>query len=100
VVYANGEREPMKTDIYTKVVLTVIALALIGNLLKPVLTPSTVQAAGEGKFDHVQIVQGAVGLFFFDSKTSDLWHYGGISKETQILRFRLVELGQPIQQTQ
>ncbi|MFQ5796933.1 MAG: hypothetical protein ACE5JP_18085 [Candidatus Bipolaricaulia bacterium] len=34
----------MKIDTYTKVVLTVIALALVGLLLKPALPPRSVQA--------------------------------------------------------
>ena len=91
----------MKTDFYTKVVLTVIALALVGNLLKPVLTPPTVQAAGEGKFGHLQVLAGLGGLGFFDSKTGDLWEYSGIpGGEMNIKRSRLVELGQPLQKIQ
>ena len=90
----------MKIDLYTKVFLTVIDLALVGNLLKPVLKPSTVQAAGEGKFGHVQVLQGFMGLLFFDTKTGDLWLYnGGASpKESKVSRIKIVELGQPLQE--
>jgi hypothetical protein len=93
VVYANRERESMKTDFYTKVVLTVIALALVGNLLKPVVMPSAVQAAGVGKFEHL-IHFGLGG--FFDTKTGDIWEYrypdGSVAKH-----YILVEPGKPLQ---
>ena len=36
----------MKPDLYTKAVLTVIALLLAVNALRPVLTPLTVHATG------------------------------------------------------
>jgi hypothetical protein len=96
------ERACMKTDFYTKVILTVIALGLIGNFLQPVfLTPPPVQAAGEEKFGHVQMVTSQAGIGFFDTRTGDVWEYvGGISGTTNIKRSRLVALGQPIQKLQ
>ena len=36
----------MKTDAYTKLVLTVMAIVLVSNALKPVLNPETASAQG------------------------------------------------------
>ena len=87
----------MKTDLCTKVVLTVIALALIGNLLKPMLTPSAVQAKDGGKFEHVQSNVGLV-ISFFDTKTGNLWVYHKEGDQDKISEFKRVELGKPLQE--
>ena len=86
----------MKLDWYTKAVLTIIAFALVGNLLKPLITPPSVQAAGEGKFGHVQASVGFGGVLFFDTKTGDVWGYD-FPQGTLAGAFRLVELGKPLQ---
>jgi hypothetical protein len=86
----------MTLDWYTKAVLTVIALALVGNLLKPVLTPPTVQVAGEGKFEHLQASIGVGGPLLFDTKTGDLWLYN-FPDGTLAEKFKLVELGKSMQ---
>jgi len=65
----------MKIDLYTKIVLTVIALALTFNLLKPVLLPSDVEAQEDRKFGHLQVSISANRTYFFDTKTGDLWVY-------------------------
>jgi len=91
----------MKTDLYTKTVLTVIAVALMGIFLKPIVTPSTVQAVGVRKFGHLQSV-GAFGTTFFDTTTGGLWFHdiekmekgGNLPLFTQ---YQLVELGKPLQ---
>ena len=86
----------MNTDFYTKVILTVIDLALIGNLLKPVLTPSAVQAGSGDKFEHLQAISPTQ---FFDTKTGDVWGYeykGGVDLPLS-WQYRLVELGKPLQ---
>lgn len=67
----------MRLDVYTKVVLTVIALALLLIACKPLAQP--VGVAAEGPFAGVQFSPdtGNVGFWLFDAKTGDVWHYGG-----------------------
>jgi hypothetical protein len=64
----------MKTDLYTNIILTIIASALSGNFLRPIVTPSIVKAQGGGQFDNVQtgFIPGLGGpghfaQFLFDS---------------------------------
>jgi hypothetical protein len=84
----------MKIDFYTKLVLTVIALALDDNLLKLFLTPSTVQARDGGKFEHVQSSVGLI-ISFFDTKTGNLWLYHNEKGQAKISGFKLVEIKVP-----
>ena len=85
----------MKMDLYTKITLTIIALVLIGNLLKPVLSPSVVQAREEAKFSHLQYSINTEGVVvFFDTKTGNMWFYHD-EKPHAILK--LNELGKPLQ---
>lgn len=65
----------MKIDLYTKIVLTVIALALTFNLLKPVLLPSDVAAEEGKKYGHFQLSTAAGVVYFFNTETGDLWVY-------------------------
>jgi hypothetical protein len=87
----------MQLDGYTKVLLTIIALALLGNLLKPAATPSTVQAAGEGRFGQVQANFTTPGTFataFFDTHTGELAVYNADGSPAK--HYRLVEVGKPL----
>jgi hypothetical protein len=82
-------------DLYTKITLTIIALLLTGNLLKPVLSPSVVQAREEAKFSHLQYSISTEGVVvFFDPKTGNMWFYHD-EKPNSILK--LNELGKPLQ---
>lgn len=64
----------MKIDLYTKAVLTLIAIFLAIIALKP-LAASPVSAA-DGKFAHIQFSSfGQSGwVYFFDQRTGDLWN--------------------------
>jgi hypothetical protein len=73
----------MKIDTYTKIVLTIIALALIINIIMPITS------GGGGKFSHLQ-VYGMVE--FFDTTTGKIWHYDQRSGEYQFST-QLIELG-------
>jgi hypothetical protein len=85
----------MKMDLYTKITLTIIALLLMGNLLKSVLTPSVVQAREDAKFSHLQYSMSTAGVVvFFDTKTGNMWFYHD-EKPNSILK--LNELGKPLQ---
>lgn len=67
----------MRTDTYTKVVLTIVAsmLALIG--CKTVISPGKT-ASAEGPFAGVQFTSfySGVGVYvFFDPRTGEIWEY-------------------------
>lgn len=62
----------MKIDLYTKTILTLIAIFLMIVALRP-LIPGPVSAA-DGKFAHVQF-SGASS--FFDQRTGDIWNLWG-----------------------
>lgn len=88
----------MKPDFYTKAVLTIIALALMGHLLKPEVMPEAAPAAGEGKFGHVQAHFAISGTFvpaFFDTKTGGFAVYNADGSAAK--HYRLVEVGKPLQ---
>jgi hypothetical protein len=89
---SEGRRE-IKIDLYTKVVLTVIALALVGNLFRPVVMPGAAQAKDDGKFEYL-IHFGLAG--FFNTKTGDIWEYDYPSGNV-LRHYKLVEVGQPLQ---
>jgi hypothetical protein len=66
----------MRIDLYTKTVLTVIALLLAVIALKPVLQPQAVMA--QGNLSGVQFAPDmSGGSWFFDTHTGDIWHYSG-----------------------
>ena len=86
----------MRTDKYTKAVLTVIALLLAVIAGKTVISPEAT-ASAQGAFAGVQYTNG--GLSFFDSRTGEVWEYNYQSpaQGVQFMRkFRLTKLGQPL----
>jgi hypothetical protein len=59
----------MKTDTYTKAVLTIIAIALIVIGCRPILSPDTSRAGG--RYEHLQVTSdGHGGILIFDSENS------------------------------
>jgi len=96
----------MKPDLYTKAVLTVIALMLTVIACKTVITPTTT-ASAQGPFAGVQFVVDRGGFEFFDQRTGEVWEYfgsdgrlqsGGTSFKTgQLARtLKLTKPGQPM----
>jgi hypothetical protein len=85
----------MRIDLYTKTVLTVIALLLSVIALKPIFQPAPAMA--QGKFTGVEFASSSGRLFFFDSRTGHIWtyfHENGSGGEN----FTLTELGKPLTQ--
>ena len=64
----------MRIDLYTKVILTVIALLLAVFTLKPVLQPHAVMA--QGNFGGIQFSYSGGNHAFFNANTGDVWEYG------------------------
>jgi hypothetical protein len=76
----------MRIDLYTKIVLTLIAVCLLTIACKSVVQPIGVSA--EGPFAGVQFSGSMGGFWAFDTKTGDVWtftpqkcqHYGKITQ--------------------
>jgi hypothetical protein len=79
----------MKPDIYTKAVLTVIAIMLAVIACKPLISPDTT-ASAQGSFAGIQYAGGGQ---FFDTRTGEIWVY---TAEQLIVKQRLAKLGQPL----
>jgi len=83
----------MRIDLYTKVVLTIIALLLAVITVRPMLQPHTVVA--QGKFTGVEFSTTAVGGFYiFDPRSGDVWGYGVQGEPVQ--HYKLTTLGEPL----
>jgi hypothetical protein len=63
----------MRADVYTKTVLTLIALLLAVIALKPLVLP---QAAKADSFSSVQFSYSGGNQAFFNANTGDVWEYG------------------------
>jgi hypothetical protein len=85
----------MKPDLYTKAVLTVIALLLALIACKPLLSPETT-ASAQGALAGVQfstfVAEGNRTFAFFDSRTGEAWFYDGGDLKPNI-SVRLTKLG-------
>jgi len=82
----------MKPDLYTKAVLTVVALMLTVIVCKPLFSPDTT-ASAQGAFAGVQMN----GNEFFDTRNGDLWaFYSNGSVRRWEYEGRMTKLGQPL----
>jgi hypothetical protein len=84
----------MRIDLYTKIILTVIALLLAVIALTPFVQPQPAMA--QGSFNGVQMMSGEPNhLLFFNIRTGDIWRYNLIG---EFLNHRkLVELGKDLE---
>ena len=64
----------MRIDLYTKTILTLIALLLAVIALKPTFQPQTAMAAGN--FGGIQFSYSGGNHAFFNANTGDVWEYG------------------------
>ena len=87
----------MRIDLYTKAVLTVIAVFLAVIALKLIVQPQPV--AAEGAFSGVQInFDENGGMEFFDTRTGDIWRYGSYGSSQPVWNhLKLTQLGGPLQ---
>jgi hypothetical protein len=92
----------MKPDLYTKAVLTVIALMLTVIACKTVTGWETTASAQSALGEFAGVQSGASNTFF-DTGTGELFSYGviyddhGVAHEGQLTqKARLVKLGQPL----
>ena len=85
----------MKPDIYTKAVLTVIAVALIAIAFGPAVHPGMTAQAQSAQFAGVQYSDGN----FFDTRTGEVWVYQtccnvGADSGKYVAKMKLNKLGQ------
>jgi hypothetical protein len=64
----------MRVDLYTKTILTIIALLLAVVVLKPIFQPQPAMA--EGKYAAIQFSYSGGDHAFFDTRSGDVWEYG------------------------
>lgn len=85
----------MRIDLYTKAVLTVIALLLAVVACKDVSQPPGVAASGP--LAGVQFSATLGGLFAIDTNTGEMWMYGEDNKAKYA--GKITKLGDPIDVT-
>jgi hypothetical protein len=83
----------MRIDLYTKAVLTVIALLLAAIVFKQYISPNAV-ALAQGPFAGVQYSSDRGGPTFFDTRTGEVWAY--YIEGTVRNKYRVSKLGQPL----
>jgi hypothetical protein len=64
----------MRADIYTKTIITIIALLLAVIALKPLLLPQP--ALANGNYAGIQFSYSGGNHAFFNANTGDVWEYG------------------------
>lgn len=64
----------MRTDLYTKVIFTLIAVFLAVIVLQPMFQPPAARA--DGNWGHIQFSYSGGNHAFFDTHTGDVWEYG------------------------
>lgn len=79
----------MRIDFFTKTILTLIALLLAVNVLKPILQPQAAMA--DGPYNSVQFSYSGGSHAFFDTSSGDVWEYGDNGRFKQ--HYRVHELG-------
>ena len=82
----------MRPDLYTKALLTVIALLLLMIACNQYVSPATT-ASAQGPFAGLQYA-GPNSISFFDARTGEIWTYD--SDGSVGPHFRLTKLGQPL----
>jgi hypothetical protein len=82
----------MRTDTYTKAVLTVIAVFLGMLVFKQYVRPDVV-AQAQGGFAGVQVSPQQGQAYVFDSRTGDIVWYDG---PKVLVHRRLAKVGQPL----
>ncbi len=64
----------MRIDLYTKMILTLIALLLAVIALNPIFQPQSAMA--QGNYSAIQFSYSGGNHAFFDTRSGDVWEYG------------------------
>jgi hypothetical protein len=93
------ERTHMRTDTFTKIILSMIALFLGGIFLNQTHSPSTARAAeqAEGIFAHTLVVGQQGGFLTIDTQTGEIYqYYADVKWHAPELHGKLEKVGSPI----
>jgi len=87
----------MKPDLYTKIVLSIIAFVVTVIACKSVVSPETT-ATAQVSFAGVQFTSTYGTNTFFDTRTGEVWVYHGNDEAPGqlIVKFKVTKLGQPL----
>jgi hypothetical protein len=88
----------MRIDLYTKTVLTIIALMLTAIVCKTFFNPETT-ASAQGPFAGVQYSRVGAIYSFFDTKTGDIWEYDRSEQQRRTWHAKVANLGEPFLET-
>jgi hypothetical protein len=88
----------MRIDLYTKTILTLVALLLAVIVLKPIIQPTP--ALAQTNLSGVQFEEYGGDYYFFDQKTGDIWCYTphGATGAPVISHQKVTKLGLPLGQ--
>jgi hypothetical protein len=87
----------MKLDLYTKGILTVIALLLAVIVVKPLVSPDITARAQQGSLAGVQMAVAGSSLVFLDPRAGEVWEYSLLQSGRPTQRLQLSALGQPME---
>jgi hypothetical protein len=83
----------MRIDLYTKTILTLIALLLAVIVLRPIIQPTP--ALAQANMSVLQFSQSGGMFYFFDPRSGDVWEYNTLTSNG-IKHFKLEKLGLPL----
>ncbi|MBU1398160.1 MAG: hypothetical protein KKH85_04620 [Proteobacteria bacterium] len=83
----------MRIDRYTKVILTIVAVALFSLIVQSGTTTLSAQAVTREKFGYVHPVSNTS---YFDTNTGEMYTYDGATGKL-VYHWKIVELGKPLQ---
>jgi sugar lactone lactonase YvrE len=84
----------MHIDLFTKTILTLIALLLAVVAIRPMAQPTGVAAQGSG-FAGVQFSGDSTNLWAIDTKTGQFWVYD-IQSKRLVGNGKVAQLGMPL----
>ena len=84
----------MRTDTYTKAVLTVIAFLLLLIACNQYVNPES-KARAEGPFAGLQFSATIGQIYLFDTRSGDIWGYAYDDSHTRVHLFEKLKLITP-----
>jgi hypothetical protein len=86
-------RRACAVDLYTKTILTLIALFLAVIALRPIVQPAP--ALAQANLGGVQFSASDQFIAFFDPRSGDVWQYSN-SGLMNVYHYKLTKLGTPL----
>ena len=73
-IYGKLGEANVRIDLYTKMIVTLIALLLAVIVFKPIFQPQAAMA--QGGYGSIQFSYSGGNHAFFDTRSGDVWEYG------------------------